>query len=108
MNLLFALLLQTHAAALDNEYVRVTRDAAPCASARLPGCGGDRVIVALGDFEIRSDSVTVTKLQRGGVVVFEAGKTYVQTVKTDQTTTIPGQGEMLILPALSGGACQAR
>ena len=74
-------LLQAQAAqtaqapALENDYVRVSRDSAPCASATAPGCGV-RIIVALADFELRSDSVTLTKLKRGGVAVFETGKSY--------------------------------
>jgi len=49
--LLFMLLLQAQAPtpALENDYVRVMRDEAPCASASTRGCG-DRVIVALGLF----------------------------------------------------------
>jgi hypothetical protein len=46
--LLLLFLLPATALALDNEYVRVTRNAATCPEANMPGCG-DRVIVALGD-----------------------------------------------------------
>jgi quercetin dioxygenase-like cupin family protein len=61
-------------AALDNEYVLVTRDAAPCAQAEVPGCA-DRVIVALGDIQVRSGE-TVRSLARGDVAVFSAGDSY--------------------------------
>lgn len=75
--MMFALafwLLQSQAVVLENDYVRVTRDAAPCASATAPACG-DRVIVALGDVELRSGSST-RKLTRGDIAVFPAGESY--------------------------------
>jgi hypothetical protein len=59
---------------LDNEYVRVTRDAAPCASASAPGCG-DRVIVALGAIEMRSGG-SLRKMTRGEIAVFNPGESY--------------------------------
>jgi hypothetical protein len=59
---------------LDNEYVRVTRSGAPCASGRAPGCG-DRVIVALGDTELRAGGER-RRLVRGDIVVFASGETY--------------------------------
>jgi len=61
-------------AALDNDYVLVTRDAAPCAQASVPGCA-DRVIVALGDIELRSDGM-MRALVRGDIAVFTAGESY--------------------------------
>lgn len=60
--------------ALDNEYVRVSRDAAPCASAAAPGCE-DRVIVAMGDIELAVGN-TRRKMKRGEVAVFKAGESY--------------------------------
>lgn len=72
--LLAFLLLQSHAAALENEYVRVMRDAAPCASATAPGCG-DRVIVALGEIELRSGK-SRRKMTRGDIAVFKPGESY--------------------------------
>jgi hypothetical protein len=71
-------LLQSNTVALENEYVRVMRDSAPCASATTPGCG-DRVIVALGEIELRSgpSSRKVTrKMTRGDIAVFKAGESY--------------------------------
>ncbi len=56
--------------ALDNAYVHVTRDGAPCAAAGTAGCG-DRVIVAMGDIELAGK-----KLARGQVAVFAAGQSY--------------------------------
>ncbi len=67
-------LLQAANPVLENDYVRVTRDAAPCASAAAPGCA-DRVIVALGDVELRSGS-SRRNLTRGDIAVFMAGESY--------------------------------
>jgi quercetin dioxygenase-like cupin family protein len=67
-------LLQANTVALEHEYVRVTRDAAPCASATAPGCG-DRVIVALGEFELRSGK-SRRKMTRGDIAVFKPGESY--------------------------------
>jgi hypothetical protein len=67
-------LLQAVGAALENDYVRVSRDAAPCASATAPGCG-DRVIVALGDVQLRSGR-SRRNLKRGDIAVFAAGSSY--------------------------------
>src|SRR5215467_6183552 len=72
--LLIVWLLQSNPVALENEYVRVTRDAAPCASATAPGCG-DRVIVALGEIELRSGSAS-RKMTRGDIAVFKPGESY--------------------------------
>lgn len=74
-SLLLALLLTPFAAlAIDNDFVRVTRDAAPCAPGRAAGCG-DRVIVALGELALQSDGGT-RKLVRGDVAVFGPGESY--------------------------------
>jgi hypothetical protein len=72
--LLAVLLFQAPAPALENDYVRVTRDAAPCASAKMPGCG-DRVIVALGEIELRFGK-SQRKLTRGDIAVFKPGESY--------------------------------
>ena len=75
MNLVFAiLLLQAPVPALENDYVRVSRDAAPCASAAAAGCR-DRVIVALSDIELRSGD-SRRRLARGDIAVFGAGQSY--------------------------------
>ena len=71
---LIALLLQAPAPALENDYVRVTRDAAPCVAAKTSGCG-DRVIVALGPLEIRSGK-SRRKMTRGDIAVFKASESY--------------------------------
>jgi quercetin dioxygenase-like cupin family protein len=70
--LLVALLyLQTLQASplLENEFVRVSRNAAPCAAA-APSCG-DRVLLALGPIEISGQ-----KMERGDVKVFKTGERY--------------------------------
>jgi hypothetical protein len=72
--LLILWLLQSNAIALENEYVRVTQDSAPCASANAPGCG-DRVIVALGAIELRFGAAS-RKMARGDIAVFKPGESY--------------------------------
>ena len=67
--LLLLLLLPATALALDNDYVRVTRNAATCPEASMPGCG-DRVIVALDDIEIFVGYAKRT-FSRGEIMVFE-------------------------------------
>lgn len=70
--LLVALLyLQTLQASplLENEFVRVSRNTAPCATA-APSCG-DRVLVALGSIEASGQ-----KMERGDVKVFKTGERY--------------------------------
>ena len=72
--LLLACLAPAAALALDNEYVRVTRGTAPCASASAPGCA-ERVVVALQEIELRvGDSRRM--LMRGDIAVFHAGESY--------------------------------
>jgi hypothetical protein len=77
VRLLFLLLLSLPAFAgetvLDNEYVRVTRDAAPCATAG-PACA-NRIIVALGSMVISSDG-TQRGLVRGDIAVFGPEQSY--------------------------------
>ena len=72
--LLIVWLLQSNTVALENEYVRVTQDAAPCASATAPGCG-DRVIVALGATVLRFGAAS-RKMARGDIAVFKPGESY--------------------------------
>jgi hypothetical protein len=59
---------------LDNDYVRVTRNAAPCASASPSICGA-RVLVALGPIEIVED-FHPRRMQRGEVAVFRWFESY--------------------------------
>jgi quercetin dioxygenase-like cupin family protein len=67
-------LLQAQAVVLENDYVRVMRDTAPCAAATAPVCG-NRVIVALGDVELRSGGLR-RRMTRGDIAVFESGESY--------------------------------
>jgi hypothetical protein len=71
---LIAVLLQPAAApAIDNDYARVTRNAAPCADAH-PGCG-PRVLVALAPISLSAAGRT-RQLARGDIVVFQANEPY--------------------------------
>lgn len=76
---ILAAVLQTEAPVLDNAYARVTRNAAPCASAKAPGCATDRIIVALANVDVNSIAGT-KRLQRGQIAVFGADESYVQPV----------------------------
>jgi quercetin dioxygenase-like cupin family protein len=70
--LLVALLyLQTLQASppLENEFVRVSRNTAPCAAA-APSCS-ERVLIALGSIEISGE-----KMERGDVKVFKTSERY--------------------------------
>jgi len=78
--LLLGSMLAFDATVLDNDYVRVVRGGAPCASTG-PGCG-DRVLVALGPIEIEKDG-SLRRLSRGEIVVFEAGRKYAPPSKGD-------------------------
>jgi hypothetical protein len=73
-SLLLAWLLPVSLVAIDNEYVRVSRDEAPCASASEPNCA-DRVIVALGDIELVSAG-SRRQMTRGDIAVFKPGESY--------------------------------
>jgi quercetin dioxygenase-like cupin family protein len=57
----------------ENAYVTVTRDAAPCA--KPAAACRDRVVVAMGDVELRSEG-KVRRMKRGEVAVFKAGDAY--------------------------------
>ncbi len=82
--LLLALTLQTTGpVALENEYVRVTRNQAFCASGKGATCG-ERVFVAMGDLELPTWN-GVHRMTRGDIVVFNQGEAY----------TPPESGEFL-------------
>jgi hypothetical protein len=66
--LLFAQMRQA-SQLLENDFVRVFRNTAPCAAA-APSCG-DRVLVALGSIEVSGQ-----KMQRGDIKVFKTGESY--------------------------------
>ena len=65
--------------ALENEYVRVTRNGALCASAQTPGCATDRIIVALSNVDVNSVRGT-RRLTRGDIAVFGPADSYVPPV----------------------------
>ena len=60
--------------ALENDYVLVSRNTAPCAVA-APGRCEDRVILAMGDIELRSAGNS-RSMKRGQIAVFKAGESY--------------------------------
>jgi hypothetical protein len=66
--------LPASALAIDNAWVRVSRDAAPCAVATAPGCGY-RVLVALAELDLRAGDAA-RRLVRGDVAVFGPGQDY--------------------------------
>jgi hypothetical protein len=60
--------------ALENDYVRVSRDAAPCAAAAAGQCE-DRVILAMGDIDLQAGNAS-RKMKYGEIAVFQAGESY--------------------------------
>ena len=60
--------------ALENEYVRVSRNSAPCAKAAAGTCE-DRVILAMADVALASGGAT-RQMKRAEVGVFSAGQSY--------------------------------
>lgn len=72
--LTFAWLLVAAVPALENDYVLVTRDQAACPSGNTPRCGA-RVIVALGELEIRIGDEP-RWLSRGEIAVLDAEDAY--------------------------------
>jgi len=70
--LLVALVLQARGSELENDYVKVSRNRAPCAAAETPACA-ERVLVALGPIELPRAG----RLERGDVRVFKKGESYV-------------------------------
>ena len=71
---LLGLLVPATALALDNEFVRVTRDEAPCSAMEFSDCG-DRVIVALDNIKFFAGTSQLL-LRRGDVEFFPAGRKY--------------------------------
>ena len=61
-------------AVLENDYVLVSRDDAPCARGSTPGCA-ERVIVAMGEIQLRFGKV-LRAMRRGEVAVFKVGESY--------------------------------
>ena len=77
MTILSALIWLLQAASpviLENKYVKVSKNAAPCASAGKADCG-DRVVVALGTVDLVMPR-GARKMTRGDIVVFQAQDSY--------------------------------
>lgn len=68
------LTVQAASVILENDYVKVTRNAAPCAKTGTAGCA-ERVIVALAPAELRTAS-QVRKLNRGDIAAFKPNESY--------------------------------
>jgi hypothetical protein len=96
--MIFLLALPAYAGetVLENDYVRVTRNAAPCASAAGPQCAC-RVIVALDDLDLDLAGAR-RHLARGDIAVFTpeqthappAGLAYLEVaIKPDHPRTLP-------------------
>jgi hypothetical protein len=68
------LLLPAAVLALENDYVRVTRNSATCPQANMPGCG-DRVIVALDEMDVFV-GYAKRHLSRGEIVVFGSERAF--------------------------------
>jgi hypothetical protein len=77
--LMLAATLQADTPALENAYVRVTRNAAVCGSPQKPECATDRIIVALSQVDVNSIRGT-RRLERGNIAVFGPSDSYVQPV----------------------------
>lgn len=60
---------------LENDYVRVSKNAAPCASAGQANCGA-RVVVALGTVDLAMAGGARKKMTRGDIAVFQAQDSY--------------------------------
>src|SRR5205823_10903728 len=75
LGVLVALALQAQSSRpIENEYVRVTRDAAPCAAAAPSTCG-ERVLVALGPIRFEQYGQP-RQLERGEIAVFRWNESY--------------------------------
>lgn len=74
LSLTFAWLLAAATPVLENEYVRVTRDRAVCATAGLPQCG-PRVLVALDALDLEVEGIP-QRLARGDVAVVAMEESY--------------------------------
>ena len=72
--LLAGLILGAADTTIDNDYVRVTRDGAPCATASPSTCG-ERVLVALGPIQFEQYG-RPRQLERGQIAVFRWNESY--------------------------------
>jgi hypothetical protein len=81
---------------LDNDFVRVFRNSAPCAAA-APSCGV-RVVVALGSVEVNGQ-----KVERGDIKAFASGERYSPPKSGDYLEVSIKPGHPKVMP-LSAGA----
>ena len=99
MRLLFAVLLSLQsmqgAPLLENDFVSVYRNAAPCAAA-APSCG-DRVLVALGSIEFGGQT-----MKRGDVKVFKAGQSYSAPARGEYLEVVIKPGHPKVMPPAAG------
>jgi hypothetical protein len=79
---------------LENDFVRVFRNSAPCA-AGAASCG-DRIVVALGSVEVSGQ-----KMERGDVNVFKTGEKYARPKSGEYLEVVikPGHPKVAALPA---------
>jgi hypothetical protein len=80
---------------VENEYVRVFKNSAPCADAAA-ACG-DRVVVALSPLELSGQT-----LERGQVKVFEAGVRYTAPVSGNFLEVAIKPGHPKVMPPAAG------
>src|SRR6266436_2533765 len=98
MRIIFAALLffQTLSTSplLENDFVRVFRNSAPCA-AGAASCG-DRIVVALGSTEVSGQ-----KMERGDVKIFKTGEKYAPPESGEYLEVVikPGHPKVAALPA---------
>jgi hypothetical protein len=79
---------------LENDFVRVFRNSAPCA-AGAASCG-DRIVVALGSIEVSGQ-----KMERGDVKIFKTGEKYAPPKSGEYLEVVikPGHPKVAALPA---------
>ncbi len=85
--------------AVDNEFVRVFRNAAPCAKG-APACG-ERVVVALGPIEVGGQ-----KMKRGDVKGFKPGERYSPPTTGEYLEVIIKPGHPKVMPPKAGTAAE--
>jgi hypothetical protein len=80
---------------LDNDFVRVFRNSAPCAAA-VPSCG-ERVVVALGSIEVNG-----RKMDRGDIAGFKPGENYTAPKSGNYLEVAIKPGHPKVMPPAAG------
>jgi quercetin dioxygenase-like cupin family protein len=80
---------------LDNDFVRVDRNSAPCASGSA-SCG-ERVVVALGPIEVGGQ-----KMERGNIKVFKTGERYAAPKSGDYLEMVIKPGHPKVMAPKAG------